>query len=152
MNSAVLGIDPGVEGGLAVVRGDATIAHLRPFRPAWTEAEFVGAVELGLKILAAEDSRIVYMELVGHMTGDGAKGSNTFGRVDGLLRGALIAFGYRPQLVRPMLWQASMECMTGGNKNISKRRAQELWPAEKWTHYVADAALIAEYGRRRCGL
>jgi hypothetical protein len=41
-----------------------------------------------------------------------------------------------------------MQCLTGGDKNISKRRAQELFPSLKITHAVADALLIAEYGRR----
>jgi len=51
--------------------------------------------------------------------------------------------------VYPMMWQAKMECLTGGNKNVSKHRAQELFPGVRITHAVADALLIAEYGRRR---
>jgi len=31
---------------------------------------------------------------------------------------------------------------------VSKRKAQELFPAIKITHAIADALLIAEYGRR----
>jgi len=38
--------------------------------------------------------------------------------------------------------------MTGGDKNVSKRRAQELFPEIKITHAIADALLIAEYARR----
>lgn len=146
---ATLGIDPGVDGGLAVLRGDATVAHLRAFRPSMTHAELIEAVRFGLKMLVAENSRSVFMEKVGHMTGDGGQGSNTFGRVDGLLRGGVLMAGFKPVDVYPQAWQAALECMTGGNKNISKRKAMELWPLEKWTHAVSDAALIAEYGRRR---
>jgi len=41
-----------------------------------------------------------------------------------------------------------MGCMTKGDKNVSKRKAQELFPSMKVTHASADALLIAEYGRR----
>lgn len=149
---ATMAVDPGVDGGLAVLRGDGTVAHLRGFKPSMTHKELVDAVLLGLEILALEGSREVFVELVGYMPTDGGQGANTFGRVDGLIRGAILARGYKPQDAYPQRWQAALECMTGGNKNISKRKAQELWPQEKWTHATADAALIAEYGRRRLAL
>jgi hypothetical protein len=40
--------------------------------------------------------------------------------------------------------------MTKGDKNITKRKAQELFPEIKITHAIADSLLIAEYGRRLC--
>jgi hypothetical protein len=39
--------------------------------------------------------------------------------------------------------------MTKGDKNVSKRRAQELYPQLKITHSTADALLIATYGTRQ---
>ena len=149
---SVLGVDPGVNGGLAVLRGDGTVAHLRGFQPSMTHGELIDALRLGLKMLAYENSRAVFMEKVGSMPHDGHKGANTFGRVDGLLRGGVLMAGYKPTDVYPLAWQAAMECLTGGDKNISKRKAQELWPSEKITHAVADALLIAEFGRRRLSL
>jgi hypothetical protein len=41
-----------------------------------------------------------------------------------------------------------MSCLTKGDKNVTKSRAQELFPEVKVTHAIADALLIAEYGRR----
>jgi hypothetical protein len=38
--------------------------------------------------------------------------------------------------------------MTKGDKNVSKRKAQELFPQLKITHATADALLLAEFGRR----
>ena len=35
-----------------------------------------------------------------------------------------------------------------GDKNVTKRRAQELFPGARVTHAVADALLLAEYCRR----
>jgi hypothetical protein len=47
------------------------------------------------------------------------------------------------------VWQGALECLSGGSKNVTKLRAQQLFPGEKVTHGSADALLIAEYGRRR---
>ena len=47
-----------------------------------------------------------------------------------------------------------MGCMTGGDKMVTYKKAREMWPAmfegstKAWGLSVADAMLIAEYGRR----
>lgn len=145
---AFLGVDPGVAGGLALLREDGTVAHIRAFSNAMTEREFVTAVDTAAGLLSVYRDRFCVMEKVGFIKGDGGKGSFTFGKVVGLIRGCLLTRGISVSDVYPVIWQARMECMTGGNKNISKRRAQELFPCEKITHAIADALLIAEYGRR----
>ena len=91
------------------------------------------------------------------MPGDGGMGAFTFGRIAGLLAGLSWGQGWEPKYVAPMIWQAALGCLTRGNKNVSKNRAITLFPnyhAERprgITHGVADALLIAEYGRMRGG-
>ena len=106
----------------------------------------VGAVKDAAARLDALRGRVAFVEKVGHIRGDGGKGSFTFGRVDGLIRGTLLSVGVQVRDVPPMLWQSRMGCMTGGDKNVSKRKAQELFPRVKVTHGIADALLIARYG------
>lgn len=137
---------------MALLRPDASIACLWGFQPGQEETEVVTAVEAAVISLRAYGSRECAYERVGYMPMDGGKGAFTFGHVDGLLRGALLMAGIRPRYVTPMLWQAAMECLTGGDKNVSKRRAIELYPNEKITHGVADALLIARYGWNRLAL
>jgi hypothetical protein len=72
----------------------------------------------------------------------------SFGRGYGNLEMALTAAGIPFERVRPQVWQKAMGCMTKGDKNISKAKAQELFPDKKATHWSSDALLIAEYGRR----
>ena len=62
---------------------------------------------------------------------------------------ALTAAGISFERIRPQVWQKSLGCMTGGDKNITKRRAQELFPQLKITHATADALLIAYYGTKQ---
>lgn len=71
----------------------------------------------------------------------------------GYLRGCLITIGIPLEDVRPQAWQKLLGCMTRGDKNVSKRRAQQLFPQLIITHKTADSLCIAEAGRQiRLGL
>lgn len=145
---AVLGVDPGVNGGLALLRADGSVAGLWRLRPDLLEEDVVSMAVLAATSLKAYGG-VCFFEKVGFKRGDGGKGAFTFGGVSRGLAWVLLACGIRPLYVYPQAWQSAMECLTGGNKNVSKRRAKELFPGEKVTHTIADALLIAEYGRRR---
>ena len=147
---ASLGIDPGVSGGIAVIRPDGVVGFLRGFTPGMLEEDLVAAVKQAISELQVSDPGrgAVFIEKVGYRPTDGGQGAFTFGSVFGLLRGAVLMAGYRPRYVYPQAWQARMDCLTGGVKNVSKAAAAKLFPKERITHAVADALLIAEYGRR----
>lgn len=149
---ACMGIDPGVRGGLAVVDREGR-THVEGFQPGMEQTALIAAVRLGLSHLHKIDPHpVIYIEKVGYMPGDGGKGANTFGRVDGLLRGAVLMWcaergAGRLLEVSPMFWQAKLSCLSGGNKNVTKNKALELFPSVRVTHAVADALLIARYGQ-----
>lgn len=142
----VLGIDPGVKGGLAVLNGAGRPLFIHSLTDN-TVKEAVAALKAAAAILRPFNA--CYLEKIGHQTGDGGQGSHTFGRVYGILYGAALALDLEVRDVYPMTWQSHLLCLTQGQKNVSKNRAKELWPDLKITHYIADALLIAEYGRRR---
>lgn len=72
----------------------------------------------------------------------------TFGSGYGFLRGCLCSLGFAFDEVRPAIWQTKLGCLTKGDKNVTKAKASQLFPAVKVTHSVADALLIAEYNMR----
>jgi len=150
---AVMGVDPGTKGAAVVLDGVGRVLGAWAFKPKMTHSDAIWRVIVpAMSCLKAAGSNVVYIEHVGVMPRDGKKGAFTFGKGDGLTRGAMhLYFGpdWKPFEVLPMAWQASLECLSGGNKNLLKRKAEELWPARKWTLATCDAALIAEYGRRR---
>ena len=78
----------------------------------------------------------------------GATSAFSFGRGFGGLLMALAAAQIPYERVTPGVWQKAMKCLTKGDKNVSKRRAQELFPSLSITHATADALLIAEHCRR----
>lgn len=148
-----LGVDPGTKGGIAVLDASGKPVFLEPLRPAMFHREVVALVARAVKVLRDLGGDTATVELVGYMPTDGGQGAFTFGQVDGLLRGALHAFNLKVVNAQPQMWQARMECLTGGDKNVSKARARELFGAAcaargfKITHNTADCLLIARFGQ-----
>ncbi len=137
-----IGIDPGKSGGIAAVdaRGKAFLVTPMP----QTERDILD----WLTIAKHEDSPRAVLEFVRSSPQMGVSSAFTFGAGYGGLRMALVAVGIPFDQVTPPKWQAAMQCRSRGDKNITKRRAQELFPDVKVTHALADALLLAEYGRR----
>lgn len=144
---AVLGYDPGVNGGLSVLNAAGLPIFVCGLNDKMTENEALRVAWIAADSLLKCGGWKGYVEKVGHITGDGGKGSHTFGYIKGLIRGALKTKGLTLHDVPPQLWQAKLECLTGGDKNVSKARASELFPGIKVTHKIADALLIALYGQ-----
>ena len=139
----ILGIDPGVSGGVALVSADTAMAWKMPETLHDTWALFRG--------LAAGRQTITkgYIERVGAMPGQGVSSTFKFGRNVGQLEAFLAAAGIPFEYVSPAVWQRALGCLSKGDKNKTKAMAQRLFPGLRITHALADALLIAEYGRRR---
>jgi len=149
ISQTVLGIDPGVNGGLAVLNPFGEVIFVKGIKSRMSEKEVIDIVKEAIYQFKRYKDRVCYMEKVQHITGDGGKGSHTFGYIKGLIRGVVRTLDVHPRYVSPVIWQAKLDCMSGGNKNITKRRAKAIFPElPKITHAIADALLIAEYGRR----
>lgn len=136
-----IGIDPGQTGGIAWIRDGKAAAEKMPE----TERDVLDL----LSGIASEGPCIAILEKVHSMPGQGVSSTFAFGQGYGALKMALIALGIPHDHVTPQTWQKSMKCLTGGDKNVSKARAQELFPSIKVTHAKADALLMAEYARRQ---
>jgi crossover junction endodeoxyribonuclease RuvC len=147
MSRITIGIDPGANGAIAWIdeRGKSCVEKMPDtLQDLW---ELVVSISLnagtgGLGVRA-------YLEAVSSSPQMGVVSSFSFGRGYGNLEMALTAAGIPFERVRPQVWQKAMGCMTKGNKNISKAKAQELFPSIKCTHAVSDALLIALYGSRQ---
>lgn len=135
-----IGVDPGKSGGIAWIGPDGPSAE--PVKN-MTDREIY-------RLLAslADEAQIAIIERVHSMPKQGVASSFAFGVSFGALCMAVAAAGIPFELASPAKWQKDMKCRTKGDKNVSKRRAQELFPELKVTHAIADALLIAEWGRR----
>lgn len=149
----ILGIDPGQSGAIAwlnegtvrTINCDASYRDLCDFI-----VEAVMHANGGVNIHA-------YLERVSAGPGAGVSGMFRFGQSFGALQMLLTAYQIPFDLVGPHTWQQAMGCARPkgehkesqtAHKNRTKARAQQLFPELKITHAIADALLIAEYGRR----
>lgn len=152
-----LGIDPGQSGGIAYISEDGKL--LQATKMGDTEADTLSLLVFpGLKramlehthAMPAVDWKSPPCSHCGQrkiIRGVNALGS--FMENFGVLRGFLIASKIPFETTTPLTWQRYMHCLTKGDKNVSKARAQELFPGVRVTHATADAILICEYGRRK---
>jgi len=137
----VIGVDPGVNGGIAWITDGKPCVEKMPdtLQDLW---------EL-LRDIASEGDCHAYLEQVHSSPQMGVVSAFTFGNGFGHLEMALTAAGIPFTRVRPQVWQKELGCMTKGDKNVSKRKAQELFPSMKVTHATADSLLLAKYGTKQ---
>jgi hypothetical protein len=100
------------------------------------------------------DAHTIFMEEVGGYIGKAQPGSAmfTFGRNTGFLIGAIMAMGFRLEMVRPQVWQkrlgigTSRTCASKSEwKNKLKAVAQRKFPTANVTLATSDALLILDY-------
>lgn len=137
----ILGLDPGASGGIALLTEDAAAVWKMPD----TEADILEV----LKGVADHRPIHAYLERTHSMPRQGVASTFKYGMNYGLLRAYLFALGIPYETVTPAVWQRALGCLSKGDKNVTKRKAQELFPQLQITHATADALLIAEYGRRK---
>ncbi len=143
-----VGIDPGANGGVAVLTSDG---QLRCWRTPKTEAAMVGL----LLSATAGDSFTVVERVGGYVGGEGQPGSRmfSFGRSAGLIVGCLLSLGKSFAEVEPQRWQGmlSLKKVRGTSKDDWKRylqlHARELHPTTKITLATADAVLLVHCAR-----
>lgn len=145
-----IGIDPGKSGGIAVLNDDGNVVEVVKMPDNESELlEFLQCYESskpsGL-IDALPPNRAV-LEFVRSSPQMGVRSAFTFGQGYGSLRMALCAAKISYEEVTPQKWQGAMGCRTRGDKNVTKRTAQQLFPRVAVTHSIADALLMAEYCR-----
>jgi hypothetical protein len=135
-----LGIDPGKSGSIAFIDGckswsipnDITNKDLFD---AITDAQRIAPIGLAI------------IERVSASPQMGTVSAFSFGQSYGALEMLLTCTGVPFERITPVKWQNAMKSRTGGDKNISKARAQELFPNVKVTHKNADALLLARYAQ-----
>lgn len=146
----IIGIDPGKRGGIAWGATDWIQPHTQKM-----PATVHDLAELIYEITDNDYATVkCYLERVGVITREKGKpqGVNsmfTFGRGFGQIEGVLAGMRVPYEHVGSQVWQSVLKCLTGGDKNVSKAKAQQLFPGIlKMTHAIADATLIWEYGKR----
>ena len=140
-SSIFIGIDPGANGCIDSIDFSGCIVyHTRiPDAPRDLLAT--------LTDLIGDNCAGIIVEKVGVRPYNSRRSCWTFGYSTGQLHACLDILEQEYQLVTPLAWMREMECLTGGDKRISRDRAKELFDGNI-THQSADGILIAEFSRR----
>ena len=138
-----IGIDPGKSGGIACLNVLGEIVSVRKMPE--TDSE-IYAVISGFKTLDIDAKALI--ERVSSSPQMGVVSAFSFGKGYGGLRMALTAAGIIYDEVSPQVWQRHLGCLSGGDKKITKQKAEQLFPSVRMTHAISDALLIADYARR----
>jgi hypothetical protein len=140
-----MGVDPGVKGGIAIIDEDAvpvtSLAMPDNDRSIWQALRHVAHLKDAGSLTAT-------LEQVSSSPQMGVVSAFRFGGIYRALRMGLIGNDIDFIESRPQTWQRAMGCLSGGDKNVTKHMAMQLFPMVKMTHMLADAFLLAEYTRR----
>ena len=160
----IIGVDPGLSGAIATIRNypvrERVVVKVMPMP---THALTKSKKELDEQAIAQffrqrhAAIQHVFMEKVHSMPGQGVSSCFTFGCGWGLLRGMFSALQIPYTLVHPTTWKKVMCRDQPKGKDASIIVAKRLFPtvsllpterSRKDNDGMADALLIAEYGRR----
>jgi crossover junction endodeoxyribonuclease RuvC len=154
----VLGCDPGISGGLAAIKSNGLELAIMPVIRVGSKCQIDEVALVAWMRSQAHLHPHVMIEAVHAMPGQGVVSMFSFGTSWGILRGICIGVGLSYELVRPQEWQKVM--LAGQPKHSEYLVASRLWPHVDWRATercrvphsgLVDAALIAEYGRRKAG-
>jgi crossover junction endodeoxyribonuclease RuvC len=151
MRMRILGIDPGINGGLAIVDIDIDSTVL-------VDAIDIPITGVGAKtrvdVLAIRDwilahqPRHALIERAGVMPKQGISSGFKYGRAVGSLEAVIACCEVPMTIIEPTVWKKFHQ-LRGGEKEASRQRALQLFPAahrllsRKMDHGRAEAALIA---------
>lgn len=152
----ILGIDPGLSGAYALLgtEGLEAVGDLPTIQKAHKGAS---RSELSPHLLHETLARLPKIDLavVEQVTASPQMGTVSafrFGECYGAINSVLACIGIRIELVRPAAWKKAMGL--NSEAEVSRAKALEMFPdaaeffTRKMDHNRAEAALLAEFGRR----
>jgi crossover junction endodeoxyribonuclease RuvC len=152
----VLGIDPGLSGGIAVVdvvEGCCTAAVVIDIPTVGIGAKRRVDV-IGVQgFLLAHGPQHGFVERAQAMPRQGASSGFSYGRAVGAIEAVVMANAIPLTIIEPSIWKRFYR-LAGGDKEAARQRALQLVPsvhgdlARRKDHGRAEALLIALYGAR----
>ena len=146
----IVAIDPGVNGGLALLDQDGVVTVQKMPGTDYEVVSFLVEVSNTAKEIDC------YLEEPPLYAGKVIPGASV-GKMMwncGVIYGAAVCLGWKMHRVRPAIWQKAHTCGTKGErsttewKNVLKSRAAELWPTVDVRLWNADALLILDAAKR----
>jgi hypothetical protein len=163
----ILGVDPGLNGGLALRSANGLIIEPMPTFTMKSGKKTKTVLDTAALIrwlkAHAESIQLAVIETPGYRPGQSVQSGATVGTNFGILQGALLTLGIPVELVTPQTWMKAMHSgiPDADSKSRSLMAVSRLFPEidfrespkHKRIHDgMAEACLIAEYGFRKLSL
>lgn len=153
-----LGIDPGHEGAIAVIRDGVPSWYPMPvqsIRKGRKEIDICGVDQILTSHVTEEPARVT-IEEVGVEPRFGVASAFTFGKGYGMILAVIRLKGWSHLLVRPQIWKSAMLKGTDKSKEAAIAKVKQLYPklslsispGGKQSHDAAEAILMALYGMK----
>lgn len=149
--TVLLGIDPGLNGGIAVVNGNCVLAVIDIPTHGVKSKRRVDVFQF-LRFIKKWQPQAAFIERAGSRPGQGSSSGFSYGRAVGALEAVVSCAGVPLTVVEPAKWKRKLG-LPGGDKakEAARQRAIQLFPTcndfeRKKDHGRAEAALIAYYG------
>jgi crossover junction endodeoxyribonuclease RuvC len=168
----VLGVDPGVRGGLAIVSvGNISVGNggddgAFAAAPSIIDAIDIPVTGTGAKErvdpiairdwIAGHDPGLALIERAQALPRQGSSSGFKYGRAVGAIEAAIALCGVPLTIVEPTAWK-KFHGLRGKDKELSRQRALQLFPAahallaHKKDHGPAEAMLVALFGAHSSG-
>jgi crossover junction endodeoxyribonuclease RuvC len=150
MSGAILGMDPGLDGALAVYWPDGLVEVLDIPTVGKKTKRCVDPYPIA-DWIAARDPILAVIEKVSAMKGWGVGGVFRFGDSAGVLRGVVASARIPIERPTPQVWKRHFD-LIGQDKEASRQKAINLCPksahlfSRVMDHQRADALLMARWG------
>jgi crossover junction endodeoxyribonuclease RuvC len=153
-----IGVDPGLDGAIGVLRLDDTLAvHDMPTLKVGAGGKRVidhaALASLIDGIHRDGTPQLAVIEQVASSPQMGVASAFAFGDGNGIVKGVLAAHFVPLRFVTPPSWKRALRIPAGSGKDVSRQRASELFPrsVSMWQRVKddgrADAALLAWHAR-----
>ena len=145
----ILGIDPGLDGGLAIISGsEIELLETVPTEPKGGFIKRQVDAQKLSTLLRVYPISVCYLERVASRPGQGVGSVFSFGDTYGAIRGVLGALNIPTYTVAPQTWKKELKI---SSKDDSLKAIKELYPLlkmRKKDHNIAEALLLALYGKK----
>ena len=150
----ILGIDPGISGGIGIVKPDGTFwkcEHLPTITVGTGKAKGKRKINAAAlcRMLEGDSFSLCLIEKVASMPKQGVASTFSFGYSAGIIEGVVGCLGIPYDFVTPQKWKKHYSLL-GCDKDAARAKAQQFFPdaslALKKDHGPAEALLIARFG------
>ncbi|MGD0563491.1 MAG: hypothetical protein ABSA66_10395 [Roseiarcus sp.] len=151
MSSAVLGIDIGVTGAIALLDASGELRQVfdMPDLADGPAGRRNVNAPLLAEIVAASQATRAFVEFVGARPGEGAVGAFAFGRSRGVVEGVMTALGLPVTFLTPPTWKRLVGIAPGRNGAKDAARSEAI---RRWPDHAALFARVRDDGRAEAGL